>query len=79
MTTVAAEISEEYQLVIPQEVRQVLNLQPRATLLFLIEGDCVIIRPKPVSFTQTLRGLHQTVWADVDVDAWVAAERAAWA
>jgi AbrB family looped-hinge helix DNA binding protein len=79
MIAVSAQVSDKYQVVIPREVRQKLNLHPRDTLLFLIDGDTVIIRPRPVSFTATLRGLHQEVWADVDVDEWLTQERSAWA
>lgn len=77
MTTFSAQISDKYQVVIPKEVRQVLNLQPRSTLLFLVDGDSVIIRPKPANFTQTLRGLHKQVWPD-DPERWLAEERATW-
>ena len=79
MVAISAQVSDKYQVVIPREVRQKLNLQPRDTLLFLIDGDTVIIRPRPNSFTATLRGLHQQVWADVDVDEWLNQERSTWA
>ena len=79
MVAISAQVSDKYQVVIPREVRQKLNLQPRDTLLFLIDGDTVIIRLRPNSFTATLRGLHQQVWADVDVDEWLNQERSAWA
>lgn len=78
MTAISAQISDKYQVVIPKEVRQKLNLQPRDTLLFLIEGDTVFVRPKPVSFTEQLRGLHKQVWP-ADPEAWLAEERATWA
>ena len=79
MVAISAQVSDKYQVVIPREVRQKLNLQPRDTLLFLIDGDTVIIRLRPNRFTVTLRGLHQQVWADVDVDEWLNQERSAWA
>jgi AbrB family looped-hinge helix DNA binding protein len=79
MIAIAAQVSEKYQVVIPREVRQHLKLQPRDTLLFLIDGATVIVRPRPASFTTTLRGLHQELWADLDVDEWLQQERSAWA
>ncbi|MCL4862372.1 MAG: AbrB/MazE/SpoVT family DNA-binding domain-containing protein [Caldilineaceae bacterium] len=78
MIAIAAQVSDKYQVVIPREVRQKLNLQPRDTLLFLIDGDTVIVRPRPASFTEALRGLHREVWAGVDVDEWLKEERDAW-
>lgn len=77
MTTITAQISEKYQVVIPKEVRQILHLRPRDTLLFLIDGDTVIIRPKPLNFTDTLRGLHKDVWP-ANSEQWLAEERATW-
>jgi AbrB family looped-hinge helix DNA binding protein len=77
MTTITAQISEKYQVVIPKEVRQILHLRPRDTLLFLINGDTVIIRPKPLNFTDSLRGLHKEVWP-ANSEQWLAEERATW-
>lgn len=70
MVTIQVKINAKYQVVIPKEVRQKLDLQPRATLLFLIDGDTVMIRPKPVSFTDKLRGLHKEVWHNVNIEEW---------
>lgn len=78
MIAIPAQISNKFQVVIPKEIRQRLKLQPHDTLFFLLDGDTIIIRPKPKSFTKTLRGLHKAVWVDVDVDTWLNEERAAW-
>ena len=76
MTAITAQVSTKYQVVIPKEVRERLNIHPRDTLLFLIDGDTVILRPKPQSFTETLRGLHSHLWTDSE--AWLEQERASW-
>jgi AbrB family looped-hinge helix DNA binding protein len=76
MIAVPAQISTKYQVVIPKEVREALALQPHTTLLFLIDGDTVILSPRPTSFTKKLRGLHRDVWTDPD--DWLEKERAAW-
>lgn len=77
MTVVAAKVSTRYQVVIPKEVRELLHIQPEDTVLFLIDGEQVYLRPRPRSFTEMLRGLHRQVWAD-DAAAWLEEERAAW-
>lgn len=77
MTVVSAKVSTRYQIVIPKEVRDLLRIQPEDTVLFLIEGESVYLRPRPQSFTETLHGLHRHVWAD-DPEAWLEEERAAW-
>lgn len=77
MTSIPAQVSTKYQVVIPKEVRELMNIQPRDTVLFLIDGDTVLMRPKPKSFTQTLRGLHRHVWSDSE--KWLEEERSSWA
>ncbi len=77
MTTIPAQISTKYQVVIPKEIRELMNLQPKDTLLFLIDGDTVILRSKPKSFTKTLRGLHRQIWSDSE--QWLEEERSSWA
>jgi AbrB family looped-hinge helix DNA binding protein len=72
----SALVSTKYQVVIPKAVREVLGLQPRDRLLFLVDGDTVILRPQPKSYSETLRGLHQDLWSDPD--EWLEGERAAW-
>ena len=76
MIAVSAQISTKYQVVLPKEVREALALQPHSTLLFLIDGDTVILTPRPASFTKKLRGLHRDVWPEPD--EWLEKERATW-
>jgi AbrB family looped-hinge helix DNA binding protein len=76
MTTISAQISTKYQVVIPKEVRELMNLQPKDTLLFLIDGGTVVLRPKPKSFTKTLRGLHRHLWSEPE--QWLEDERSSW-
>ncbi len=76
MQAIAAQISSKYQVVIPKPVRELLHLRPHDTLLFLLDGDTVILRPRPANFTDTIRGLHRELWPDPD--AWLEEERAAW-
>ena len=76
MQVIAAKISSKYQVVIPKEVRQSLNLQPQDTLLFLLDGDTVVLRPRPASFAKTMQGLYQELWPDPD--EWLEEERSSW-
>jgi AbrB family looped-hinge helix DNA binding protein len=76
MEAFAARISSKYQVVIPKAVREALQVQPQDNLLFLVDGDMVIIRPQPDSFAKALAGLHQHLWPEPD--AWLEEERASW-
>jgi len=72
----SARISTRYQVVIPKPVRESLRIRPRDTLLFLLDGDTVILRPRPDSFTKAMRGLRKELWPDPD--DWLEKERSTW-
>jgi AbrB family looped-hinge helix DNA binding protein len=76
METATARVSAKYQLVIPKAVREKLGLKPQDAVLFLIDGETVIMRPVPKSFVEALRGLHRDLWPDPD--AWLEEERSTW-
>lgn len=76
MQAIAAKVSAKYQVVIPKPVRESLKIQPQDTLLFLLDGDTVVLRPQPASFTEAMQGLHQELWSDPD--EWLEQERSAW-
>jgi AbrB family looped-hinge helix DNA binding protein len=76
MQAVATQVSTKYQVVIPKLVREALGIQPHDSLLFVISGDTVSVRPQPASLTAALRGLHAELWPDPA--AWLEEERSAW-
>jgi AbrB family looped-hinge helix DNA binding protein len=75
--TVVARVSSKYQVVIPKPVREILGIQPQDKLLFLLDGDTVVLRPQPTNFTEALQGLHKDIWPE-DPDAWLEKERSEW-
>jgi len=66
MEAAVAKISTKHQVVIPKVVREALNLRAHDRVLFLVDGDRVILQPQPPSFAEALRGLHQELWPDPD-------------
>ena len=76
MEAFTARISAKYQVVIPKAVREALRIQPQDNLIFLVDGDSVIIRPQPSSFTDMLEGLHRHLWTDPET--WLDKERDSW-
>lgn len=76
MQAVATQISTKYQVVIPKSVREALGVRPQDSLLFVIDGDTIIVRPRPASLTAALRGLHAGLWSDPET--WLEGERASW-
>ena len=76
MKTIAVRLSSKYQVVIPKLVRERLQLEARTTILFLIDGETVLLRRRPTNFTDALRGLHKELWPDPE--AWLEEERSRW-
>ena len=76
MQAITARMSAKYQVVIPKPVREALHLRPQDVLLFLLDGDTVVLRPQPASFTEALCGLHKELWPDPDT--WLEEERSTW-
>lgn len=73
-----AKVSGRYQIVIPKRVRERLGLQPGDYLLLSVEGDKVVMRLRPRSYAEHLRGLHKEVWQDVEAEDYVRQERETW-
>lgn len=71
-------LSSKYQIVIPREVRQQLDLRAGDGLLVEVSGKTIVLVPRPRSYTARLRGLHKDVWRDVDAAAYVREERKGW-
>jgi AbrB family looped-hinge helix DNA binding protein len=76
METISAHISSKYQVVIPRSVREALKLTPKDQLLFLMDGETVILFSRPANFTAAMRGLHKGLWPDAARQ--VEEERTAW-
>jgi len=71
-------LSSKYQIVIPRQIRQQLDLQAGDGLLVEVSGKTIVLIPRPRSYTARLRGLHKEVWRDVDASAFVREERKGW-
>ncbi len=71
-------LSSKYQIVIPRQVRQQLDLRAGDGLLVEVSGKTIILVPRPRSYTARLRGLHKEVWRDVEAAAYVREERKGW-
>ncbi len=78
MLTVTAKVSSKNQIVLPREVRDELGVKSGDELLFIIRDGEIIVRSRPASFAQAMRGLHKNIWAGVEVEAWLARERSSW-
>jgi AbrB family looped-hinge helix DNA binding protein len=76
MVSITARMSGKHQVVIPKAVREALELEGQDEVLFVIDGETVLLMPRPASFTEALRGLHQEIWPEPD--EWLEEERSSW-
>lgn len=78
METMTVRLGAKGQIVVPKAVRDQLSLKEGDTLMLVVDGQRVILRARPVSFTEAMRGLHKEIWEGVDVDKWLEEERSSW-
>ena len=78
MGAIEVRLGPKNQVVIPKAIRDALQVKEGDTLLFVVQGDTVVLRARPASFTDALRGLHKEIWEGDDIGRWLAGERETW-
>ena len=71
-------LSSKYQIVVPREVRGRLNFEAGDGLPVEVQGNTIVLVPRPRSYTARLRGLHKEVWRSTDAAAYAREERKGW-
>ena len=71
-------ISSKYQIVIPREAREKLNLKTGDKLIIKADDEKIIIYPQPKSYTKYALGLGKEIWQDIDAAEYVKKERQTW-
>ena len=71
-------VSKRYQIAVPAEARQRLNIQSGDRLIVDIQDGMLILLPRPLNYTKSLAGLHKEIWEGVDGQEYVTGEREAW-
>jgi len=71
-------LSSRYQLVIPKEIRKRLGLQAGGELVVELEGEKVVLYPRPKNYTNYMLGLGKKVWQGIDATEYVRKERESW-
>lgn len=72
-------VSTKYQMVIPKEARQKLNIKPGEKLFVNVEKNMLIIRPTKIKKWEDLGGIARGMFdKDGGVDEYLRKERASW-
>lgn len=76
--TETVRVSKKYQVVIPRQARDALSIDQGNELVVSVRDGQVIMKPKPRSYTEHMRGLYKNLWKDVEATEYVEKERKAW-
>ena len=71
-------VSSKYQIVIPREVREKLNLKTGDRLIIKTNNGKIIIYPQPKSYAKYTLGLGKEIWEGIDATEFIRKERETW-
>ena len=71
-------VSSKYQIVIPREAREKLNLKTGDKLIIKADDEKIIIYPQPKSYAKYALGLGKEIWQGIDATEYVKKERETW-
>jgi len=71
-------VSSKYQIVIPREAREKLNLKAGDKLIIKANNEKIIIYPKPKNYAKYSLGLGKEIWQGIDATEYVKKERETW-
>ena len=75
---VAVKLGNRSQLIIPKKLRDELGIGPGKEVLLQIVGGSLVVKPRPRSYSQYMRGLGKEIWSDIEATEYVKREREAW-
>ena len=70
-------VGARYQVVVPKEIREALNLKPGDYLEVKVVDGTVVMIPQ-ASYTSRIFGKHREIWDDEDAVTYVRRERESW-
>lgn len=76
--SIITKVSKKSQIVIPKEIRKLIRLSEGDELMVNVEGEKIILKVKPKSYTKRLKGLHKEVWEGIDPKKYIKEERDSW-
>jgi len=68
-------VSSKYQIVIPRDIREKLNLKAGDKLIIKTNNEKIIIYPQPKSYAKYALGLGKEIWQGIDATEYVQKER----
>ena len=75
---VTVKVSKRNQIALPSQARKALQISAGDRLMVDVQDGMIILLPQIEDYVTYMAGLHKDVWADIDVTAYLQAERDAW-
>ncbi|MBA4349270.1 MAG: AbrB family transcriptional regulator [Thermodesulfovibrio sp.] len=75
---ITTKLGKKSQIVIPKEIRNIVGITEGDELIIEAVDDKIVLKQKPKSYSQKLRGLHKDVWKGIDPAKYVRKERESW-
>jgi AbrB family looped-hinge helix DNA binding protein len=75
---ITVKVSNRYQIALPSLARKKLNIQAGDRLLVDIQDGMIILLPHPQDYVESLAGLHQDIWQNINTTTYLQQEREAW-
>ena len=76
--SITIRVGRKSQIVIPKSLREAIGISEGDEIIMDLEDDTIVIRSKPASYTNKLKGLHRHIWKKVDAKRYTAKERNSW-
>ncbi|VAW40309.1 hypothetical protein MNBD_CHLOROFLEXI01-1086 [hydrothermal vent metagenome] len=76
--SISVKVSSRHQIALPSAARKQLGIKAGDRLLVDVQGDIIVLLPKPVAYVDYMAGLHKDVWQKVGSTVYLNEERAAW-
>jgi len=71
-------VSSKYQIVIPREAREKLDLKAGDKLIIKANNEKIIIYPQPKNYAKYSLGLGKEIWQGIDATEYIKKERETW-
>ena len=78
MVVAVAQLTDEYQITIPEEVRRRLGLRAGDMVYLRLEGDQVVLSGSSGGWTEATRGLGAEMWRSEGGAAVIERDRDSW-
>jgi len=76
--TATVKVSKRNQISLPSAARKALDIRSGDRLVISVQGDLLVLVPRPNDYVERMAGLHKEIWEGIDALKYVDSERKEW-